>query len=223
MPDIFSNISGTTKPIFNIGKDGISLSGGKSTPPSLETGALYSHHDVGLKLKTSTGWQTLATTAPSFLMSVADSNYAQAKALSALSPLSFNPNTATLSLVNDPVINGTGGIAIPHGTTSERVSPARDGDIRSNSTTGHFEGYANSNWAEFARIKTFSFVRADIAIDSIVFTHDLGNVPVIAMVFNSNGQMVNNTLTWGNNTVRVYFGLSVLTVLTGTLRCIVIG
>ncbi len=55
--------------------------------------------------------------------------------------VSGNP---TISLANDPVIPGTGGVVVPAGTTGQRGSSTL-GNIRYNSTTGLFEGY-NGAW-----------------------------------------------------------------------------
>ena len=53
---------------------------------------------------------------------------------------------STVSIATDPVIPGTGAIQLPSGTTAARpVSPV-NGDLRYNTTTGTFEGYANGVW-----------------------------------------------------------------------------
>lgn len=59
--------------------------------------------------------------------------------------VSGNP---TISLVNDPVIPGTGGVVVPAGTTGQRGASTL-GNFRYNSTTGLFEGY-NGAWTAFA-------------------------------------------------------------------------
>ena len=59
--------------------------------------------------------------------------------------VSGNP---TISLANDPVIPGTGGVVVPAGTTGQRGT-STVGNIRYNSTTGLFEGY-NGAWTAFA-------------------------------------------------------------------------
>lgn len=46
--------------------------------------------------------------------------------------------------INHVVVNGTGAIQVPVGTTSERI--ATQGAIRYNTTTGKFEGYDGSTW-----------------------------------------------------------------------------
>ena len=59
--------------------------------------------------------------------------------------VSGNP---TISLADNPVIPGTGGVVVPAGTTGQRGSSTL-GNIRYNSTTGLFEGY-NGAWTAFA-------------------------------------------------------------------------
>jgi hypothetical protein len=52
---------------------------------------------------------------------------------------------ATVSIDPDPVIPGVGAIQIPAGTTVQRPGGA-NGQLRYNSTTATFEGYANGSW-----------------------------------------------------------------------------
>ena len=59
--------------------------------------------------------------------------------------VSGNP---TISLADNPVIPGTGGVVVPAGTTGQRGTSTL-GNIRYNSTTGLFEGY-NGAWTSFA-------------------------------------------------------------------------
>jgi hypothetical protein len=56
-----------------------------------------------------------------------------------------NATTPTVSLASNPIVPGTASIKIPAGTTGERPS-GTNGDLRYNSTTGTFEGYANGVW-----------------------------------------------------------------------------
>ncbi len=56
-----------------------------------------------------------------------------------------NATTPIVSLANNPIVPGTASIKIPAGTTSERPS-GTNGDLRYNSQTGTFEGYANGAW-----------------------------------------------------------------------------
>jgi len=56
--------------------------------------------------------------------------------------VSGNP---TLSISNNPIVPGTGGMVLPVGTTGQRGS-STDGNLRYNTTTTTFEGYANGAW-----------------------------------------------------------------------------
>jgi hypothetical protein len=53
---------------------------------------------------------------------------------------------ATVSLSSDPVIPGSGAVQIPSGTTAARPASPVNGDLRYNTQTATFEGYANSAW-----------------------------------------------------------------------------
>ena len=53
---------------------------------------------------------------------------------------------STVSIATDPVIPGTGAIQLPSGTTAARPASPVNGDLRYNTTTGTFEGYANGVW-----------------------------------------------------------------------------
>ena len=51
----------------------------------------------------------------------------------------------TVSISNNPVVPGTGGMILPVGTTGQRGT-STDGNLRYNTTTASFEGYANGAW-----------------------------------------------------------------------------
>jgi hypothetical protein len=70
--------------------------------------------------------------------------------------VSGNP---TLSISNNPVVPGTGGMILPVGTTGQRGSSI-DGNLRYNTTTASFEGYANGAWGSIvsgAGVSAISF------------------------------------------------------------------
>lgn len=70
--------------------------------------------------------------------------------------VSGNP---TLSISNNPVVPGTGGMILPVGTTGQRGT-STDGNIRYNTTTASFEGYANGAWGSIvsgAGVSSISF------------------------------------------------------------------
>ena len=63
-----------------------------------------------------------------------------------------NPNgiagDPVFSIVDNPVLPGTGGATVPNGTTAERPALPNAGTVRYNSTTGRIEGYATV-WQTF--------------------------------------------------------------------------
>jgi hypothetical protein len=99
----------------------------------------------------------------------------------------------TISLASDPVIPGTGGIAVPAGTTAQRGT-AVDGNLRYNSTTASFEGYANGSWGS---------IPSGVGVNSISFgttgltpaTATTGNVVVAGVLAVANGGTGNTTGT----------------------------
>ena len=56
--------------------------------------------------------------------------------------VSGNP---TIAIASDPILSGSGGLVIPVGTTGQRGS-STNGNLRYNTTTATFEGYANNAW-----------------------------------------------------------------------------
>jgi hypothetical protein len=54
--------------------------------------------------------------------------------------------TPVVSIVSDPVLPGLAGVVLPTGSTGQRAITPTNGTLRYNSTTGTFEGYANSVW-----------------------------------------------------------------------------
>jgi len=52
----------------------------------------------------------------------------------------------TFAIADNVVLPGTEGVTLPIGTTAERPSPATNGELRYNTTTATFEGYANGAW-----------------------------------------------------------------------------
>ena len=54
-------------------------------------------------------------------------------------------NSPVIAISADPVLSGNGGLVVPVGTTGQRGSSV-NGNLRYNSTTATFEGYANNAW-----------------------------------------------------------------------------
>jgi hypothetical protein len=64
----------------------------------------------------------------------------------------------TISIVSDPIIPGTGGMVVPVGTAAQEPVGI-DGQLRFNSTTQTFDGYASGQWKQFSQtggVTTFS-------------------------------------------------------------------
>jgi hypothetical protein len=61
-----------------------------------------------------------------------------------------NPNgiagSPVFSIADNPVLPGTEGVTVPVGTTAERPAAANNGELRYNTSTATFEGYANNVW-----------------------------------------------------------------------------
>ena len=55
----------------------------------------------------------------------------------------------TISISDDPIIPGTGGMRVPSGTTAQQ-SAGPDGALRYNSDIAKFEGYAAGSWTPFS-------------------------------------------------------------------------
>jgi len=52
----------------------------------------------------------------------------------------------TFAIATNPELPGTEGVTIPFGTTAERAAIPNNGELRYNTSTGTFEGYANNAW-----------------------------------------------------------------------------
>lgn len=91
----------------------------------------------------------------------------------------------TVGLADNPIIPGTGGTILPVGTTGQRGS-STDGNLRYNTTTASFEGYANGAWGSIV---------AGVGVNSISFgttgltpsTSTTGNVTVAGTLVVANG------------------------------------
>ena len=54
-------------------------------------------------------------------------------------------NSPVIAIASDPILSGSGGLVVPVGTTGQRGS-STNGNLRYNTTTATFEGYANNVW-----------------------------------------------------------------------------
>ena len=96
---------------------------------------------VALAVAGATGTGALALTGPTTVatrtilgttnqIAVTDGNFA---------------NSPVIAIASDPILPGSGGLVVPIGTTGQRGS-STNGNLRYNTTTATFEGYANNAW-----------------------------------------------------------------------------
>tara|TARA_R110002126_G_scaffold45835_7_gene129643 strand:+ start:5048 stop:7321 length:2274 start_codon:yes stop_codon:yes gene_type:complete len=96
---------------------------------------------VALAVAGATGTGALALTGPTTVatrtilgttnqIAVTDGNFA---------------NSPVIAIASDPILPGSGGLIVPMGTTGQRGS-STNGNLRYNTTTATFEGYANNAW-----------------------------------------------------------------------------
>ena len=85
----------------------------------------------------STGWQAFG---------IGDGSVTSVSGTTSQINVSNVGGIATVSLASNPVIPGDGAVQIPSGTTAERPASPDNGDLRYNTTTATFEGYANGAW-----------------------------------------------------------------------------
>jgi hypothetical protein len=96
---------------------------------------------VALAVAGATGTGALALTGPTTVstrtilgttsqIAVTDGNFA---------------NSPVIAIASDPILPGNGGLVVPVGTTGQRGS-STNGNLRYNTTTATFEGYANNAW-----------------------------------------------------------------------------
>lgn len=88
-----------------------------------------------------------------------------------------------VSLANDVVFPGTGGITVPSGTTANRPSTPGNGVIRYSTVNADFEGYQNSEWLPLGEvlqvvnvnIAAATFTSATIPLDNTTPTATEGS------------------------------------------------
>ena len=99
--------------------------------------------------------------------------------------VSGNP---TLSISNNPVVPGTGGMILPVGTTGQRGTSS-NGNLRYNTTTGSFEGYANGAWGSIVSgsgVSSISFGSTGLT-PSITTTGDVTVAGTLAVLSGGTG------------------------------------
>ena len=95
----------------------------------------------------NTNLQNLSSLSGTGLVTVNGSTFTQTTITGASSQISVaNGNSVpVIGIASDPVVPGTGGMVLPVGTTGQRGS-STNGNLRYNTTTSTFEGYANGAW-----------------------------------------------------------------------------
>ena len=70
----------------------------------------------------------------------------------------MSDNAITIALADNPVIEGTGSIRVPDGTTGQRPGSPAAGMFRYNTTTSKFEGYTD-DWGDIGGGGANTFTR----------------------------------------------------------------
>lgn len=105
----------------------------------------------------------------------------------------------TVSISNNPVVPGTGGMILPVGTTGQRGTSS-NGNLRYNTTTASFEGYANGAWGSIVSgsgVNSISFGSTGLTPS----TSTTGNVTVAGTLVVANGGTGVTTSTGTTNVV----------------------
>jgi hypothetical protein len=105
----------------------------------------------------------------------------------------------TIAIASNPILPGTGGMILPVGTTGQRGTSS-DGNLRYNTTTASFEGYANGAWGSIlsgSGVSSISFGSTGLTPS----TSTTGNVTVAGTLVVANGGTGVTTSTGSGNTV----------------------
>ena len=115
---------------------GVTNGNGVSANPTISLGAFLSN------INTLSGSTGIVGVNAGVANSLAVAGVANQIAVTSGDGSSGNP---TVGIASDPIVPGTGGLVVPIGTTGQRGS-ATNGNLRYNTTTATFEGYANNAW-----------------------------------------------------------------------------
>ena len=105
----------------------------------------------------------------------------------------------TIAIASNPILPGTGGMILPVGTTGQRGTSS-NGNLRYNTTTASFEGYANGAWGSIvsgAGVSAISFGSTGLTPS----TSTTGSVTVAGTLVVANGGTGVTTSTGSGNTV----------------------
>lgn len=119
------------------GVEGVTVPNGTTAERGTTQGQIrYNTTSNRFEGKYSTGWQTFGTGDGAITSVAGTTNQIVVSTVG---------GAATVSIDPDPVIPGVGAIQIPAGTTVQRPGGV-DGQLRYNTNTATFEGYANGSW-----------------------------------------------------------------------------
>ena len=128
----------------------------------------------------------------------------------------FN-NLPSIDTTQDGVdIGGTGSLKLPSGTTAQRNSSPTNGDLRYNTTTDGFEGYADGDWGPIGGVGaggTWSSYTAGIATTKSIGinTNNLDDNDLVGVgnsfngLYISNGMMITDNRLNGNHYIGTTF------------------
>lgn len=123
------------------GNAGVTLPNGTTAERGATQGQIrYNTTNNRFEGNYSTGWQTFGT---------GDGAVTSVAGTTNQIVVSTVGGAATVSIDPDPVIPGVGAIQIPSGATGDRPGGI-NGQLRYNTTTALFEGYANGSWGAIA-------------------------------------------------------------------------
>ena len=129
----------------------------------------------------------------------------------------YHNGNIRLGTSNDGVdIYGTGSLKLPSGTTAQRNSSPTNGDLRYNTTTDGFEGYADGDWGPIGGVGaggTWSSYTAGIATTKSVGinTSNLDDNDLVGVgnsfqgLYISNGMMITDNSLNGNHYIGTAF------------------
>jgi hypothetical protein len=76
----------------------------------------------------------------------------------------------TISITSNPILPGVEGVVFPRGTTAERPLVPTNGELRYNTDTNNFEGYANGVWGSVSTGGGVTSINASGGTTGLTFT-----------------------------------------------------